>query len=71
VTEFEPPKPPRVDGIAAEFVPVATVYQIADLTKLGYSARTIASHLHLEVRDVEYALRRIERMKRLRDWYYR
>jgi hypothetical protein len=62
MTDFEPP---RVDGIANDWVPMVTIDDVLRLDALGLSATDIAARLHVTVLDVEASLRRVALLKAL------
>jgi hypothetical protein len=71
MSEFEPPKSPRVDGIAAEWLPDVHIKDVLRLDRLGYSAKMIALALKVDVLTVEHALKRVNVLKMLDGWIYR
>jgi hypothetical protein len=68
MSEFEPPKSPRVDGIAAEWTPDVHIRDVMDLDRKCWPATVIAAHLKVDVLTIEHALKRVRTLKMLSGW---
>jgi hypothetical protein len=71
VSDFQPPRTPRVDGIAAEWIPDVHIQDVIRLDRLGYSAKMIAAALKVDVLTIEHALKTVATLKMLEGWNVR
>lgn len=71
MSEFEPPKSPRVDGIAAEWTPDVHIRDVMDLDRKGWPSTIIAAHLKVDVLTIEHALKQVRLLQTISGWISR